>query len=521
MRLARVSQRDGWSVDRALEQYELSAPRRSRRAFLQQTAASLAGLAATSCTPTRLPGRAGPSVAIVGAGLAGLVCAYRLQRAGVNVRVFEAQTRTGGRILSLRNHFAAGQIAELGGELIDSGHERLRSLVAELGFALDDYTLDAPELARSVWHFGGRARTEREVVAAFTPLSAAIERDRALLGDGAVDRRSPPPVAALDRLSLAEWLDQNGATGWIRALLEVAYTTEMGLAPDRQSALNLLTFIGSEPDPFRIFGESDERFHLREGNDSIPRELARRLAGRVELGTVLESVRQFGAGDFRLTVRRDATVREVRASHVVLAMPLTMLRRIELAVPLPEPTRRAIAALAYGTNAKLMIGFSRRCWRDAGSDGSSFADLAYQSSWDSSRLQPGAAGMLTNFTGGARGIELGQGTAAAQAARCVQDLEEVYPGVTAARAGMTEARFHWPSHPWTLGSYVCPGPGDWTAYGGVFDGAFGRLRFAGEHCSATAQGFMEGACESGERTAAELLAELGRERVSISQGSTR
>jgi monoamine oxidase len=78
---------------------------------------------------------------------------------------------------------------------------------------------------------------------------------------------------------------------------------------------------------------------------------------------------------------------------------------------------------------------------------------------------------------------------------------------------MTEARFHWPSHPFTRGSYACYLPGQWTAIAGAEGERVGNLHFAGEHTSLEAQGFMEGGCESGERGAAEILAELGRARA--------
>jgi monoamine oxidase len=77
-------------------------------------------------------------VVVVGAGIAGLTCAWRLRQAGIPVRLYEAQNRIGGRMLSLTNHFADGQVCELGGELIDTGHVRIRALAAELGIALDD-----------------------------------------------------------------------------------------------------------------------------------------------------------------------------------------------------------------------------------------------------------------------------------------------------------------------------------------------------------------------------------------------
>src|SRR5205085_7817955 len=190
-----------------------------------------------------------------------------LYSAGVPVRLFEAQERVGGRIYSVRGKFADGQVAELGGELIDSGHTHLRSLASELGLALDDLEADAPDLVRSVWFFGSQRRSEGEVVDAFVPIARAIARDQAVLGDYALDPSSPPSVVALDRLSLAGWLDREGVSGWIRSLLEVAYETEMGLAVEQQSALSLLTLIDADAQPFRVFGESDERYHVRGGND--------------------------------------------------------------------------------------------------------------------------------------------------------------------------------------------------------------------------------------------------------------
>ena len=93
-------------------------------------------------------------------------------------------------------------------------------------------------------------------------------------------------------MSIADWLDKHQVSGWLRKLIDVAYTTEMGLEIDQQSALNFLTFIGTEDaNAFKIFGESDERFHVRGGNDLIPRTLAKRMAESIETGHVLEAVR--------------------------------------------------------------------------------------------------------------------------------------------------------------------------------------------------------------------------------------
>lgn len=484
---------------------------RRRRRLLQGAGAS-ALLSGCSSVPNPMRAGTDDEVVIVGAGIAGLTSAWRLRQQGVRVRVFEAQERIGGRMLSLRNHFADDQVIELGGELIDTGHARIRALAGELGIALDDL-LDG-DGDHDTWFFDGRAIGEAELVRAFVPVAAAIERDLASAGDGSYDHQdSNPAFRALDAMSITQWFDRNGVSGWLRKLLDVAYTTEMGLEIDQQSALNFLTFVGTEDkDAFRIFGESDERFHVRGGNDLIPRTLAAKMTDAIETGHVLEAIRD-EAGGYVLAFRKGAATREVRARQVILALPFTLLRKVQVDVELPALKKHAIAQLTYGTNAKLMIGFERRTWREHGANGASMSDLAYQTTWDTSRKQAGTAGALTNFTGGRHGVELGQGTPKQQAEAAVRDLERVFPGIAAARGNAREARMHWPTNPWVLGSYACFRPGDWAGLGGVMGESVGGLHFAGEHCSVESQGFMEGGCESGEVAAQAVLAQRGIARA--------
>lgn len=451
---------------------------------------------------------------MVGAGIAGLTAAWRLKQAGVAVRVLEAQGRIGGRMFSLRDHFPDGQVAELGGELIDTGHASIRGLAAELGLELNDLHA-REEMDDELFHFGGRRITEREVVDAYRPVAARIEADLASLAsldaDPLVGYRNPNGAQALDRRSLAEWLETTDMEDWFRALLDVAFTTEYGLEADRQSALNLHLLIDPEPDPFLIFGDSDERFHVAGGNDRIPHALADRLEAEIQTHTVLEAVRERADGSFAVSVRRDASSRELVAPHLVLAIPFTLLRDVELDVELPPAKRRAIDGLAYGTNAKLMMGFGERVWRERhGSNGSVLTDLPFQVMWETSREQTGTAGILTNFTGGNHGAGLGEGTPAERARGAVAALDAVFPGVEAAHDPALAVRFHWPTHAWTRGSYACYGPGDWTTIAGAEGERVGRLHFAGEHCSLEAQGFMEGGCETGERVAREILSDLGQ-----------
>lgn len=514
--IAAHARASGESLDEAIERERGLRVDHARRRFLRNSIGASAGLMLAACAGVPAPRRTAVAddVIIVGAGIAGLACAHRLRAAGIGVRIHEAQERIGGRMFSLRGHFADDQVCELGGELIDSGHVRMRALAAELGLELDDLAEDPTHAFGDVWFCAGRRYGEAEILREFAPLAEAIARDAATLPDDDITYAAPGGAEALDRESISAWLDRNGAAGWLRTLIEVAYTTEMGLECGEQSALNLLTFIDPGLDAFRIFGESDERYHVRGGNDLVVQRLGAGLDDAIATGNVLEAVRQNGDGSYTLGFKRGTGAFETRARQVVLALPFTTLRNVRIDVELPAAKRRAIAELGYGTNAKLMIGFSERVWRTRHrSAGATFSDLPVQTTWETSRMQAGAAGILTNFVGGRHGVEIGGGTAKQQADLAARELDAIFPGLSAAREGAREARFHWPTHPWTLGSYACFTPGQWTSLRGAMGERVGNLHFAGEHCALDNQGFMEGGLETGEWVAQAIAGSAGVRQV--------
>ena len=71
------------------------------------------------------------TVAIVGAGLSGLIAARELRRRGIGLLLLEATDRTGGRTMSETT--ALGSRVDLGGQWIGHDHHRIAALAAELG----------------------------------------------------------------------------------------------------------------------------------------------------------------------------------------------------------------------------------------------------------------------------------------------------------------------------------------------------------------------------------------------------
>jgi monoamine oxidase len=509
MALARIANEPGTSSLDAIEATREtspgespSAPLWSRRKLLAaSTAAAVSGLGLG-----RSARRVGaPRIVIVGGGLAGLYAADRLRRSGFTAPVYEAASRTGGRVYTARDLVGPGLSTELGGEFIDSNHTDMLALARRFGLELLDVRSAGERQLRDAYFFGGRHYTSRQIVEAFRPLAARMERDLTHVGE-TVSYRDHGSARGLDRTSIAEYLERIGARGWVRDLLTVAYVTEYGLEAEEQSSLNLLFLIGTDASKgFKLFGESDERYKVRGGNERIVRALAGTLEEQIHLDHRLRAVRPRGDG-FTLTFERSGSGPvEVAAEIVLLTLPFTLLREVEIRVELPPVKKRAIAELSYGNSAKLLLGFAERIWRAGGFSGEAFSDEPFQLAWDNSRLQPTSFGGLTLYTGGRAGTVLAEGTPRDQAGRLMPGIEAVFPGARGKSNGRVE-RFHWPSQPFTRGGYACYKPGQWTTFGGAEGEAVGNLFFAGEHCSVDFQGFMNGAAETGRVAADAILA---------------
>jgi monoamine oxidase len=510
---AKASRSDSPPLDDLLERLTEKDFAPSRRAFLKISAAAGATLAVPDLfTAFAADGPARPRTAVVGAGVAGLNCAYKLKKAGVPVTVFEAAGRTGGRMLTAKDIMAPGLTTEMGGEFIDSGHEEMLALVREFKLGMWDFQ-NLKGVKDEAFFFNGSHRTEAQVIREFIPLANRIAADADSLGEE-VSYRDDGNGKKLDRMSIAEYLDVIGARGWIRDLLEVAYVTEYGLEADEQSALNLIMLIGTDTgEGFEAFGDSDERYTVKGGNQRVVDELAKRLDGSIQMRHRLTAVTAKGP-NYVLTFEAGGKSVDRTFESVVLTLPFTMLREVDLRIPLPEVKLRAIKELGYGTNAKVLAGFRSRRWKALGYGGNTLTDEPFQLCWDNAALQPSTASGITFYSGGVRGVEAGRGTAREALERYLPGFEKTYPGSRALLNGKV-SRFHWPTNPFVKASYACYRPGQWTTIGGSEGESVGNLHFAGEHTSVDFQGYMNGGAQSGADAAKAVLASVSRKAAEL------
>jgi monoamine oxidase len=259
----------------------------------------------------------------------------------------------------------------------------------------------------------------------------------------------------------------------------------------------------------RIFGPSNEKYHVAGGNDQIPKLLAERLPGQIRMGLELVAVKLNSGGGYTLTFREDSGTTTVTADRVVLAIPFSILRSsVDLTKAGFEKLKlTAIREQGMGTNSKLHVGFKTRFWRKLGSNGETFSDTGYQNTWEVSRAQAGTSGILVDYTGGDVGASFGSGTPASRAQQFLAQLEPVLPGATKQWNG-SAAIDYWPGYRWTKGSYSYWKVGQYTKFAGMEGRRQGNCHFAGEHTSIDFQGYLNGAVETGQRAAGEIVGDL-------------
>ncbi|MBK9031451.1 MAG: FAD-dependent oxidoreductase [Myxococcales bacterium] len=494
--------------------------RPSRRDVLLGGAAGAALLAAPK--RARAAGN-DPTIAIVGGGIAGLSCALTLLDKGIESTVYEASGRIGGRMFSNRTgYWNAGQVSEWGGELIDTGHTTVRGLADRFGLPIDDLFAAQPANSVEVYKVGGGYYPKTQADADFDAIYRIVRDDLHAAPFPTTFDSFTAAGAALDAMSVYDWIEARvpgGHASPLGQVLDLAYAIEYGADTTAQSSLNLLYLLAYQPKPrdhtLAVFGESDERYHIRGGNQRLPEAIAAYLGARVVTGEKLVKLKETAGGRYKLTFERGAQCVDRTFDYVVLALPFAAYT-FDYAQAGFDPLKlETISTLGRGHNGKLQLQFDTRGWLGSGpwpgiSNGSTYADTGYQCSWDVTRGQAGTPGILNLYSGGAvtDGMRATSAFGTAGNAQVRQDvnaglaqLAPVYPGLSYSGKATQSI---WHKAPLFNASYSYYGVGAYTSIAGYEAATQGGVYFCGEHTSIDFQGFMEGGAVTGVDTAKEL-----------------
>jgi monoamine oxidase len=489
-------------------------PALTRRRFITSAVAGFGVAACGRLAPRRTFD--GP-VAIVGGGIAGLTAALTLAKAGVPFMVYEAAARLGGRMHSeAPEYWDDAQRTEWCGELIDGNHDTLLGLAREFELPLTDLHAAHGAGAMPAQFAAGSPYTRERADADFAPVREALARDLRGVGSSTTYADSTPAAVRLDRMSVREWIDTrvpDGTRSPFGALLDTAIASDYGADTADLSAMNISWLLG-----IPALGVASQRqFRIAGGNARLPLAIAARLpAGSVAMEWRLDALAHRSDGRAVLTFATPGGTREVAAAHVILALPFAVLRSVGLDRAGFDPLKRhTIDALGRARNAKLHLQFRRRFWTAARGTGSSLADLGYQTTYEVSRGQGGASGLLVNYRGAAVADRVrpsapyayGGDALAAEARWLVEQLERVWPG--AAREWNGKVSLSAPALDPNLGcSYAYWRVGQFHTLRGYERVRQGNVHFAGEHCSVEFQGYMEGGAQEGIRASNDVIGRL-------------
>jgi monoamine oxidase len=452
--------------------------------------------------------RADCDVIVVGAGLAGLTCASELVRAGVSVIVLEARDRVGGRIVN--EPIGDGKVVESGGQWIGPGQHRMAALareanvetypthtagrnLLELNGRLRRYSGTIPRVAPHVLLDIGRTMRKLERMARTVPPEAPWRAPRAVEWDGQ---------------TMAAWLQRNAFTRATRALFEVTSSIAWGAPAEDMSLLHVLFYISSAgglgPMLDTEGGAQERRF--AGGSQRLPVWLAERLGDRLQLSAPVRRIEQDADG-----VHVIADGLDVRAVSVVVAVPPNLAGRIVYKPLLPPNRDQLTQHMPQGATIKCQAVYEKPFWRDDGLSGEVVSTRGpVMIAFDNSPPE-GSPGVLLGFIVGRQARKLSE-VSTGERRRAVLDCFGRLFGKRAA-SPLRYVEKDWAKEEWTRGCPVCRfAPGGWTAFGPSLREPVGRIHWAGTETATEWSGYMEGAVQSGERAAREVLATVAAGR---------
>ncbi|MEO0457457.1 MAG: FAD-dependent oxidoreductase [Cyanobacteria bacterium P01_A01_bin.114] len=471
--------------------------------------------AAAALSPTALPRpaqsrkeqsrTASPQkIVIIGAGLAGLAAAYQLTQAGHQVTVLEARPRAGGRVHTLREPFTDGLYAEAGAFWIAENHDLTLKYANLFNLPL------VPNTVRNVFgHYHGRGQSIplanlAESPYQLSPQEAILDFNELFLtyfgpalqavGETNLTGLVDPSLASYDRLTVADYLRQQGASADAIALLRLGYLDVWGEGVDTYSVLQLLRDL--------VLNTAPNYYQIEGGNDRLPAALASALADQIVYRAAVSQITQTDRG-VGVTFSAQGASQTLSADRVICTVPLSVMNRIQISPGLSAEKQQAINQLAYTSATRVLMQTRRRFWQDQGKSGYTATDLPIGLVGDATFSQPGTGGILETFMTGEQARQ-------ADAIAVDQRVEFVMPHVKAvypnAQPQVTaHTSFSWDNQDWSQGGYVWFQPGQMRELLPHVSRPEGRIHFAGEHTSAQ-NGWMQGALESGERAAEEIAA---------------
>ena len=444
-------------------------------------------------------------VIVVGAGMAGLVAAYELQRAGHEPVVLEAQQRVGGRVFTLREPFSDGLYAEAGAMCIPRAHDLTMAYIEHFKLPVANFTMDNP----NGWvYLHGQKRRIAEVAA--DPASLGFEvaehehgRTHGHLWTTAlqplIERLATDHVMAwdeivreYDRYSTREFLEANN---WSEAAIEM-----FGLLADQEALMNSSFLELLREEAGRYYTDMIE---IAGGMDHLPLAFLPTLRERIRFGARMVAIEQSPEA---VTVHCQTAGGRfaVTGDEVIVTVPFPVLRHVEVLPELSRGKQRAIRQLHYDASAKILLQFQRRFWEEVDGifGGGSFSDLPIRVTYyPDHSAETGRGVVLASYTWSEDAQRWGSLSPTDRISQALENLARIHPeAIDAFEVGTSKM---WHDDEFAGGAFALFEPGQQTLLHDLIVQPEGRIHFAGEHTS-LCHTWIQGSIESGLRVAREI-----------------